>query len=97
MTGYGIEVLKDRIEKISLNNSPVSFDFEVLINERHSEALQRAIKELKLALADIQKNASIEVISQQIRIGFSIIGEIVGKTTTEDLMEKIFSKFCIGK
>jgi len=96
-TGDGISILKDLIEKISFNNSQISFEFEVLINERHSEALERAIKELKPALTDMNKSVGIEVISQQIRIGLSVIGEIVGKTTTEDLLKTIFSKFCIGK
>ena len=70
---------------------------EIAVNERHAHALTRSIKELKLALAELQSNSSIELLAQQIRIGFTIIGEIVGKTTTEDLLENIFRKFCIGK
>jgi len=68
-----------------------------VINERHTDALKRSISELKSAMNDMQSNASVEVVAQQLRIGLTVIGEIVGKTTTEDLLNHIFSKFCIGK
>ena len=97
VTGYGIEILKDRIEKAALNTSATASELEIAINERHANAVTRSIRELRSALSDLQSNASIEVVAQQLRIGFSIIGEIVGKTTTDDLLDSIFSKFCIGK
>ena len=97
ITGQGIEQLKDRIELAAMQTSAIASDLEIAVNERHANALTRSIKELKLAFDELQSNSSVEVIAQQIRIGFTIIGEIVGKTTTEDLLESIFSKFCIGK
>jgi tRNA modification GTPase len=39
----------------------------------------------------------LDLVSQQLRIGLNAIGEIVGKTTTEDILNKVFSTFCIGK
>ena len=98
VNGQGIESLKDRIEQDLIKTSaPSSFALEVVINDRHADALRRSIKELKSALNEIQSNTSVEIIAQQISVGLSIIGEIVGKTTTEDLLNSIFSKFCIGK
>ena len=97
VTGQGIELLKDRIEQVALHTSATASELEVTINERHAHAVTRSIIELQSALRDLHSNASIEIVAQQLRIGFSIIGEIVGKTTTEDLLENIFSKFCIGK
>ena len=97
LTGQGIELLKDRIEQAALQTSTTSSELEVAINERHANAVTRSIHELRSAMREIHSNASIEIVAQQLRIGFSIIGEIVGKTTTEDLLESIFSKFCIGK
>ena len=97
ITGYGIEQLKSRIECDALKNTTSSAVLEVVINERHADALRRSIKELKSTLHDLKSNVEIEIIAQQIRIGLTAIGEIVGKTTTEDLLDKIFSKFCIGK
>ena len=97
ITGQGIEDLKDRIEHTVLKVSVTSLTAEVVINERQADALKRSIKELKSAMNDMQANAGIEIVAQQIRIGLTVIGEIVGKTTTEDLLDRIFSKFCIGK
>jgi len=97
LTGQGIENLKDRIAHTVLNTSAMSSASEVVINERHADALRRSIKELKAVLTEWKSISSAEVVAQQIRIGLAAIGEIVGKTTTEDLLEQIFSKFCIGK
>ena len=96
-TGQGIEQLKDRIGHDLLKTSATSSNLEVVVNERHADALRRSIKELKATIHDLKSNATVEVVAQQIRIGLTAIGEIVGKTTTEDLLGKIFSKFCIGK
>ena len=98
VTGQGIDHLKDRIEHDVLKTSTsATTELEVVVNERHADALRRSINELKSAQQDMLSKASVEVIAQQIRIGLSVIGEIVGKTTTEDLLDSIFSKFCIGK
>ena len=97
ITGHGIESLKNRIEEVSIQTPAVASDLEIAVNERHANALVRSIKELKLALTELNMNSNVEVLAQQIRIGFSIVGEIVGKTTTEDLLENIFNRFCIGK
>ena len=97
ITGQGIEDLKDRVEHTVLKISATALASEVVINERHADLLRRSIIELKSALNDMQSNTSVEVVAQQLRIGLAVIGEIVGKTTTEDLLDRIFSKFCIGK
>ena len=97
LTGQGIEDLKDRVEHTVLKISATALASEVVINERHADLLRRSIIELKSALNDMQSNTSVEVVAQQLRIGLAVIGEIVGKTTTEDLLDSIFSKFCIGK
>ena len=97
LNGQGVEQLKDRIEHELLKTSITAADFEIAVNERQADALQRSIKELNSGLRDLRSNVNIELVAQQIRIGFSVIGEIVGKTTTEDLLDSIFSTFCIGK
>ena len=97
LTGAGIEHLKDLIEQVILSTSSPRSGTEVLVNERHADALKRSIDEFQSTLDNLRSNVSVEIVAQQIRIGLSAIGEIVGKTTTADLLDKIFSKFCIGK
>ena len=52
---------------------------------------------LDTAAGGLRDNQTLEVIALELRIGVNAVGEIVGKTTTEDLLDSIFSQFCIGK
>jgi tRNA modification GTPase len=95
--GEGMELLKDRIECLTWSGAGATSEFDVAINERHADAIRRAIESLAAAVDQISCNASLDLVSQQLRIGLNAIGEIVGKTTTEDILNKVFSTFCIGK
>lgn len=97
LRGDGIDQLRDAIESTVLAGSPEAFRSDVLINDRHAEAIRRALKALDCATDEMKRDSSAEIISQQVRLGLDAIGEIVGKTSTEDVLEKIFSTFCIGK
>jgi tRNA modification GTPase len=97
LTGQGLEELKDRIEQIAWSGTVAASQYEVAVNERHAEALRRAINQLTEACALLADASPLELAAQQLRAGLDAIGEIVGKTATEDILEKIFSTFCIGK
>jgi tRNA modification GTPase len=45
----------------------------------------------------LRDNQTLELVAMDLRIAANAVGEIVGKTTTEDLLDSIFSQFCIGK
>ena len=96
-TGAGIDRLKDLIEEQVWSGRASRSSLDVVINERHADALRRSIKLLTGGAQSMISGEPIEVTSQQLRLGLEIIGEIVGKTSTEDLLDKIFSTFCIGK
>ena len=70
---------------------------EVMVNSRHQEALNRAKTALQTALGQLREGAVLDLVAVDLRIATNAIGEIVGKTTTEDLLDSIFSTFCIGK
>ena len=97
LTGDGMELLKDKIELLTRSGAIARSGFDVAINERHAAAIRHAIKSLAGAVDEMNRSASLELVSQQLRIALDAVGEIVGKTTTEDILEKIFSAFCIGK
>jgi tRNA modification GTPase len=97
LTGTGIEELKDRIETLVWNGCGGSMHLGVAINERHADALRRSINSLTEVVDQMKANSSLEVLAQQLRAGLDAVGEIVGKTATDDILEKIFSTFCIGK
>jgi tRNA modification GTPase len=68
-----------------------------MINARHQDALRRAREAAERAAAALAENLTLELAALDLRIAANAVGEIVGKTTTEDLLDSIFSQFCIGK
>ena len=97
MTGQGIEALKDAIKELAWSGEIKAEMLEVMINSRHQDALNRA-RDATLRTRDaLTSNLTLELAAMDLRIAVNAIGEIVGKTTTEDLLDMIFSQFCIGK
>jgi tRNA modification GTPase len=97
LTGQGIEPLKDAIKEIVWSGAITAEMLQVMINSRHQDALKRARIATKRTLEALQANQTLELVALDLRIAVSAIGEIVGQTTTEHLLDAIFSQFCIGK
>ena len=66
-------------------------------NLRHKTALEKSADHLKKAIDSISGSLSGEFISVDLRNAESALGEIIGKVTTDDILNNIFSQFCIGK
>ena len=97
LTGAGIEDLKDTLKKM-IWHSEISVEAtEIMINSRHQEALNRSLKAAEAALGSLDQSAGLEITAMELRIAVNAVGEIVGKTSTEDVLDSIFSQFCIGK
>ncbi len=94
----GIEELKQAIYT-SLIHREVRATPEHLIvaNIRHKNALYQAKENLSNAVRGLEEGTSVEFIAFEIRSGLDAIGEMVGETTTEDVLNRIFEQFCIGK
>lgn len=97
LSGKGIEPLKDKIKELVWTGEIKMEMLQVMINSRHQDALNRARLATQRALEAFGDDASLELVSMDLRIAVNAVGEIVGKTTTEDLLDSIFSQFCIGK
>jgi tRNA modification GTPase len=97
LTGQGIEPLKDKIKQMAWSGEIGVEMLEVMINVRHQDALQRARIATIQSVDALRSEQTLEVVAMDLRIGANAVGEIVGKTTTEDLLDNIFSQFCIGK
>jgi tRNA modification GTPase len=96
-TGEGIARLKDAISDWVWSGCGAGGGHEVMINARHEDALRRAREAIERTLAALRAAQPLELVASDLRIGVDAIGEIIGKTATEDLLDKIFSSFCIGK
>jgi tRNA modification GTPase len=97
VTAEGIEELKNAIRDVVWSGSIGGEMRQVMINSRHQEALQRARTHTLHTIEALRTNKTLELAAMDLRIGTNAIGEIVGKTTTEDILDSIFSQFCIGK
>ncbi len=97
LTGIGIEPLKDSIKELFWAGEIKAEMLQAMINSRHQDALRRAREATDRAIAGLRDGITLELAALDLRIGVNAVGEIVGKTTTEDLLDSIFSQFCLGK
>ncbi len=97
LTGQGTEALKDAIKELAWSGEIKAEMLEVMINSRHQDALSRARAATLRARQALAGNQTLELAAADLHIAVNAVGEIVGKTTTEDLLDVIFSQFCIGK
>lgn len=93
-TGENIEKLKQTIyDKIKTDN--LSSNDVVITNARHIDCLSRAQQSLTTALSDGEQ--TLDCIALHIRESWQALGEITGRTASEDIVNRIFEKFCVGK
>lgn len=96
-TGDGIEKFLEVLKKKSFITETFSEKNAVVSNLRHKTALEKTIEHLVKTIDSIDKKLSGEFISVDLRNAESALGEIIGKVTSDDILNNIFSKFCIGK
>src|ERR1044071_6930614 len=97
VTGEGIELLKDAIKKLVWSGEIHAEMLEVMINSRHQDALNRGRVATMNTIEALRSGLTLELAAMDLRIAVDAIGEIVGQTTSADLLDMIFSEFCIGK
>jgi len=95
--GEGLEELKSAIFDSNLRNWKEEREGIVITNLRHKLALERASSSLSMAMHVLNENQPLEIFSIELREALDHIGEITGAVTTEEILDKIFSTFCIGK
>lgn len=94
-TGEGIEALEDRIAEAALRGGPSEGVF--VGNIRHRQALVSAAESLHRVIEGVELSASMDLWPIDLVAARASLGEITGDTASDDLVERIFSDFCIGK
>ena len=97
LTGEGVDALAQRMAEIVLTGAVDRSGAVAAANARQHEALQRAQAAMAAAAAHLEANTGLELAALEMRAALNALGEIVGQVTTEDLLDKIFAQFCIGK
>jgi len=96
-TGEGLEELKMAITSRFLTASFEADEGVVISNTRHRVALEQAFTAVMQALSSIQEGTQAELLSVDLHDAADALGEIIGTITSNDVLERIFSEFCIGK
>ena len=96
MTGFGLEDLKNEIKSLFFNGE-VDNESLIITNSRHKQALYRALENCENAQSRLKMNEFLDLISIYVTSGLRALGEITGSELEEDLVNKIFSEFCVGK
>lgn len=91
----GIELLTEHLKQVIGFVEQTENVF--IARRRHVDALERAQQYLLTAQQEIQQNNSFELVAENFRQAQQCLGEITGEVTTEDLLDKIFAGFCVGK
>jgi len=97
LTGEGIHHLKRAIRDRVLGGHIDTHSSHLAPNLRHKRALSEASQYFKTAARNMRNGSPLEIIAIDLNSGLEALGEIIGKTTNEELLDKIFSEFCLGK
>lgn len=95
-TGEGIRALVAALAR-SVDATAAYRGEAIVTNQRHYHALCEALTALDAALDGLQHGLTSELLSEDIRAAINHLGEITGEITSDDILQNIFSKFCIGK
>lgn len=96
-TGDGLEQLENKIEEL-FNTKNLDTENEIIItNIRHKDLISKTIKGLNSAIEAIETGIPIDMISINIKDAIKSLGEMLGESVSEDVLNKIFEKFCVGK
>jgi len=93
--GDGIDVLRQSIHEKLVGQTQVSF--EIITQERQMLALKQGREGLVHALESLDLGNPGELVAMDVRIALDALSDIIGETTADDVLDKIFTTFCIGK
>ncbi len=97
-TGRGMESLREiLINIIPTRMKPYNETSVTVTSLRHAKAIKEATESLDLALKTLQEGKSSELVIVDLRASLDHLGEITGAVTSDEILESIFARFCIGK
>ncbi len=97
LTGQGLEALEEAIVETIFAGQVVASDAVLVSSLRHKQAIQRALEHVAAAQVTLAQGLPADLVSIDVTAAVNALGEITGETVHEDMLEAIFSRFCIGK
>jgi len=97
LNGTGIEKLEDRIAELAVGGEVGPPEDILVSNVRHKRAIESALVSLRRAAETVSARQPVDLVSVDLVASRNALGEITGETAAEDLIDRIFSEFCVGK
>ncbi|MEA1974366.1 MAG: tRNA uridine-5-carboxymethylaminomethyl(34) synthesis GTPase MnmE, partial [Bacillota bacterium] len=94
---HGIKEVENEIAKMVYHGEIESNENEYITNIRHIDLLKKALVSINSSIVATISEIGYDFIEVDIRDTYSYLGEITGETITDDVIDKIFSQFCLGK
>ena len=88
--------LKDKID-LFISRNLVNEDSSVMINERHFSSLTNVNESINNVKKNLNNKSNTDLLAMDIKYALNHLGEITGEVTNDEILDNIFSKFCIGK
>lgn len=97
INGQGVSEIEDAIEKF-VDSGKIRRENDVLItNVRHEELIRKAMEEISTAVSMIDACEAMDFIEINVHSAFDYLGEIIGETVSDEVINEVFSRFCLGK
>lgn len=94
-TGEGLEQLEQAVQaQFPLPQVPAG---EILTNARQADAIRRAVESMEAALSAMEQGMTPDIVLTETETAMAALGELTGKTVREDVTNRIFQRFCVGK
>jgi tRNA modification GTPase len=97
LTDAGLAQLEEAIADLALAGKTVHTESVLVTNTRHQEALRHAFEHIRASFVSLEQTLPLDFVSIDLRAAYDVLGEVTGETATDDLLDEIFSEFCIGK
>ena len=96
-TGFGMNTLFIKLEKMFLSGIVSTESTEIITRDRHKLLIEEALKHLEHAIDELHRGVHEDLVSISLRMAYIKLGEILGEEISDDIADKIFSEFCVGK
>ena len=97
LKGQGITEIEDAVEDLVYGGEIVQKESMMVNNVRHIELLQQAVKSLTDALHMSERREALDFIEVDVKNAYERLGEIIGETVSDDIINEVFARFCLGK
>ncbi|MGB9826615.1 MAG: tRNA uridine-5-carboxymethylaminomethyl(34) synthesis GTPase MnmE, partial [Desulfofundulus sp.] len=96
-TGEGLDQVEEAIEQMVFGGQVVASELPLVSHVRHKQALTRCYEHLQEVLRALSAGENLDLVAIDLKAAWEALGEITGTTVAEDIIDRIFRDFCIGK